>query len=148
LKSSSKNLWKHWLKIELIAYHCLGCYISKSSPRADWGILSAQCTSLVHAFWPCARCRQSEGQCYMTSGGPQQFGSRYVSGVLSAFSNPVEGCWWRHEEHGNDPFLDQHVLYDQTIKQSRQKRMVSDRGRQTHIQSGFRSGWTFTHMNN
>jgi len=34
--------------------------------------------------------------------------------VLSAFSNPVEGGWWRHEEHGIDPFPGQQALYEQT----------------------------------
>jgi len=33
---------------------------------------------------------------------------------FSIFSNHVVGCWWRHKEHGNDPFLGQHTLYDQT----------------------------------
>jgi len=58
--------------------------------------------------------RQSGVQCYMWSDRPQQFGSRYVPGVLSAFSNPMEGCWWRHEGLSNNPFPGQHALYDQT----------------------------------
>jgi len=39
----------------------------------------------------------------MTSDRLQQCGSRYVPGILSFFSNPVEGSWWRHEGLGNDP---------------------------------------------
>jgi len=50
----------------------------------------------------------------MASGRPRHYGSRCVPGVLSAFSNPVEGCLWRHEGHGDDPFPGQHALEDAT----------------------------------
>jgi len=53
----------------------------------------------------------------MTSEQLQQFWSRYVPDVLSVFSNPVEGCGWRHEGLGNDPFSCQNALYDQTSEQ-------------------------------